>query len=163
MQICFRLRILALCQIHYALVSPQVGGLPMLCFVRHHQIKLPRTDSRYQLVKYHSILYQGCSEDGGSKEKSKCMAVGKWSWKHEMRIKLYRFSDTGNSTCMEEQRTACFLLISKSVIRWKNKWQGGIGNSETSYCGWNCKTPHFFKENINLLSSDKLSRFWKWW
>ena len=70
--ISFALHLLAHYQIHYALlVSPQVGGLPMLYFVRHHQIKLPRTDSRYQLVECHSILCLDCTEDGGSKHGSK--------------------------------------------------------------------------------------------
>lgn len=61
----------------------------MRCFVRHHQIKLPRTDSRYRLGEYHSILYQDCSEDGGSKHGSKYIVIRESSYKkHEVKIKL---------------------------------------------------------------------------
>ena len=30
----------------------------MLCVEGRHQINIPETDSKYQLVEYHSILYR---------------------------------------------------------------------------------------------------------
>lgn len=40
----------------------------MQYFVRRHQIRLQGTDSKYRLVKYHSILYQDSLKGGESED-----------------------------------------------------------------------------------------------